>query len=130
MSDTEITTNEVVELDRTRLAAKRTLMAWGSNRPFHDPLRVCHLQGSGSASEAKHGARSAAARTAQRGACLDRHWPFAMIVACVQHWQYVKKLRPEPPHKPWDLTFIVACLIAMLGLLMFGSTRLGAGPFG
>ena len=32
--------------------------------------------------------------------------------------------------KPWDLTLIVACLLALLGLLMFGSLIFNAGPFG
>jgi uncharacterized membrane protein len=55
---------------------------------------------------------------------------FAVIIACVQHWQYVTKLRPDQPYKPWDLAFIVACLIALLGLLMFWSIILRAGPLG
>jgi putative membrane protein len=55
---------------------------------------------------------------------------FAVVIACVQHWKYIKKLRPDQPYKPWDLTFIVAWLIAFLGLLVFGSIILRAGPLG
>jgi putative membrane protein len=53
---------------------------------------------------------------------------FAVIIACVQHWKYIKKLSPARPYNPWDLTFIVACLIALLGLLIFGSIILNSGP--
>jgi hypothetical protein len=53
---------------------------------------------------------------------------FALITACVQHWTYMRTLSPTHPFKPWDLTFIVAWLIALLGLLMFGSILLRWGP--
>jgi putative membrane protein len=55
---------------------------------------------------------------------------FAVIIACVQHWKYIKKLRPDQPYNPWDLTLIVACFIGILGLLMFGSIILRACPLG
>jgi putative membrane protein len=55
---------------------------------------------------------------------------FAVAIACVQYWKYIKKLRPDRPYKPWDLTFIVACLIGLLGLLIFVSIILRAGPLG
>ena len=55
---------------------------------------------------------------------------FAVIIAGVQYWQYIKKLKPGQSFKPWDLTFTVACFIGILGLLMFGSIILRAGPLG
>jgi len=55
---------------------------------------------------------------------------FAVIIACVQHWKYINKLRPDQPYNPWDLTFIVACLIGFLGLAMIVSIILRAGPLG
>ena len=55
---------------------------------------------------------------------------FALIIACVQHRRYVRTLSPEKPTKAWDLAFIVACLLALVGLLMFGSVIVGSGPFG
>jgi putative membrane protein len=55
---------------------------------------------------------------------------FALIIACVQHWQFLKKLRPDQPYKPWDLTFVVAILIGLLGSAMFVSIILRAGPLG
>ena len=55
---------------------------------------------------------------------------FALIIACIQHWNYVRKLSAVQPNKPWDLALIVACLLALLGLLMSGSVIFAAGPFG
>ena len=51
-----------------------------------------------------------------------------MIVASIQHWSYVKNLRTDEPYKPWDLSFVVACLIAILGALLFGSIVFRSGP--
>lgn len=72
------------------------------------------------------GIRPNAPRTA--GLTLIGIGTFALVAACVQHWRYVKKLTTAHPQKPWDLTFIVACLLALLGLLMFGSIILRSGP--
>ena len=55
---------------------------------------------------------------------------FAVTIACIQHWKYIRKLRPDQPYRPWDLAFIVACLIGILGVLMFGSIILSVGPLG
>jgi putative membrane protein len=55
---------------------------------------------------------------------------FALIIACVQHWKYVKRLRPDKPYNPWDLAFTVSIIVGLLGLLVFGSIVLGSGPLG
>jgi hypothetical protein len=56
---------------------------------------------------------------------------FALIIACVQHWQLIKSLRPDQPStNPWDLALVVAILIGLLGLAMFVSMILRAGPLG
>ena len=55
---------------------------------------------------------------------------FVVVIASIQHWSYVKNLRTDQPYKPWDLSFIVACLIAILGALLFGSILIRSGPFG
>jgi hypothetical protein len=39
------------------------------------------------------------------------------ITGCIQHGNSIRKLRAVQPQKPWDL--------ALLGLLMIGSIRLG-----
>ena len=41
----------------------------------------------------------------------------------------MRRLSLARPYKPWNLSLIVGCLIALLGLLMFGSIVFSAGPF-
>jgi putative membrane protein len=130
MTDTELKTSDILALDRTRLAAERTLMAWvrtalsmiGFGFTIYKFLQVVQEQSTLPV------LRPQAPRNL--GLMLVGIGTFAVIIACVQHWQYVRKLRPDQPYKPWDLAFIVACLIALLGLLMFGSIILRAGPLG
>ena len=45
----------------------------------------------------------------------------ALIAAGVQYVKYMKKLDPERPFNLWDLSLTVACLLVLIGLLMFGS---------
>ena len=45
---------------------------------------------------------------------------FAVAVACIQHWNYVRKLSPDHAFR-WDVAFIVAILIGLLGILIFAS---------
>ena len=55
---------------------------------------------------------------------------FSLVIACLQHWQYVKRLRVDQPYRPWDLGLVVAALIGLLGLAMIVSIILRAGPLG
>jgi len=130
MSGTELKISDILALDRTRMASERTLMAWvrtalsmiGFGFTIYKFLQVVQEQSTLPV------LRPQAPRNL--GLMLVGIGTFAVIIACVQHWQYVRKLRPDQPYKPWDLAFIVACLIALLGLLMFGSIILRAGPLG
>jgi len=130
MSDTELKTIDILALDRTRLAAERTLMAWVRTAlsmisfgfTIYKFLQV--LQGQSTLPVL----RPQAPRDV--GLTLIGIGTFAVLIACVQHWKYIKKLRPDQPYRPWDLTFIVACLIGFLGLAMIVSIILRAGPLG
>jgi len=130
MSATELKISDVLALDRTRLAYERTLMAWvrtalsmiGFGFTIYKFLQFVQEQSTVPV------ARPNTPRNV--GLALVGMGTFAIIIACVQHWQYIKKLRPDQPYRPWDLTFIVACFIGILGLLMFGSIILRAGPLG
>ena len=130
MSDTELKIADILALDRTRMAAERTLMAWVRTAlsmisfgfTIYKFLQVIQEQ------DKLHVLRPQAPRDV--GLTLTGIGTFAVIIACVQHWQYIKKLRPDQPYKPWDLTFIVACLIAILGLLIFVSIIFRTGPLG
>ena len=55
---------------------------------------------------------------------------FALVIACLQHWKYVKRLKSDQPYRPWDLGLVVAALIGLLGLAMIVSIILRAGPLG
>jgi putative membrane protein len=130
MGDTELKMTDILALDRTRMAAERTLMAWVRTAlsmisfgfTIYKFLQVLQEQSTVPVLRPQ--------APGELGLILTGIGTFAVIIACVQHWKYIKKLRPDQPYKPWDLTFIVACLIAFLGLLMFGSIIFRAGPLG
>jgi putative membrane protein len=130
MSDTELKLSDILALERTRLAAERSLMAWVRTAlsmisfgfTIYKFMQVLQEQ------SAVAVLRPQAPRNI--GLMLVGIGTFAVIIACVQHWKYIKRLRPDQPYKPWDLAFIVACLIGLLGLLVFVSIFLRAGPLG
>ena len=53
----------------------------------------------------------------------------ALMIACVQHWQYTRQLRHDQVSRPWDLTLVVASLVVCLGLLILCGLLLRFGPF-
>jgi putative membrane protein len=130
MGDTELKITDILALDRTRMAAERTLMAWVRTAlsmisfgfTIYKFLQVLQEQSTLPVMRPQ--------TPRDVGLTLTGIGTFAVIIACVQHWKYIKKLRPDQPYKPWDLTFIVACIIGLLGLLIFVSIILRAGPLG
>jgi putative membrane protein len=129
MSDTELKTSDRLALDRTRMAAERTLMAWlrTTLSMISFGFTIYKFLQAVEAQSKVPVLRPQAPRTV--GLTLVGIGTFALIIACVQHLGYVKKLGPGHPGKPLDLTLIVSCLIALLGLLMFGNMLLHSGPF-
>jgi putative membrane protein len=130
MNDTEPKLNDILAIDRTRMASERTLQAWVRTAlsmiafgfTLYKFLQVMQEQSTVPV------LRPQAPRNV--GLTLVGIGTFAIIVACVQHWKYVRKLRPDQPYKPWDLAFVVAILIGLLGVLIFASIVRTAGPFG
>ena len=130
MSDTELKITDILALDRTRMAAERTLMAWVRTAlsmisfgfTIYKFLQVLQEQSTLPVMRPQ--------TPRDVGLTLTGIGTFAVAIACVQYWKYIKKLRPDQPYKPWDLTFIVACLIGLLGFLIFVSIILRAGPLG
>lgn len=122
---------EILALDRTKLAAERTLMAWlrtalsmiSFGFTIYKFLQVLQEQ------SAVAVARPNAPRNLALG--LIGIGTGALVAACIQHVRYVRALSvPSHPYKPWDLSFVVSISIVLLGLLTFGSIALRAGPLG
>ena len=130
MNDTELKLNDVLAIDRTRMAAERNLMAWvrTSLSMIAFGFTLYKFLQAMQAQSTVPVLRPQAPRNV--GLTLVGIGTFAVAVACVQHWKYVRKLRPDQPYKPWDLAFIVAILIGLLGVLIFASIIRTGGPFG
>ena len=130
MSEPELKTNDRMAVDRTRLAAERSLMAWirtalsmiAFGFTIYKFLQALHEQSPVPV------LRPNAPRNV--GLLLVGIGTFAVAVACIQHWKYLRKLSSDQPFRPWDLASIVAILIGLLGLLIFASMVYTSGPFG
>jgi putative membrane protein len=131
-TDTELKVGDVLALDRSQLAAERTLMAWVRTAlsmisfgfTIYKFLQVILAESRVS------GLRPQTPRNV--GLTLIGIGTFALAIACIQHRRYVAQLiqlSPGRRRKTWDLSLIVAFLLLLLGILMFGSIVLRSGPF-
>jgi putative membrane protein len=116
--------------ERTRMAADRTLMGW---------IRTAlSMIGFGftiykfmQSMQSMEDFRLASKQSPEVvGLTLIGIGVFSLTIACFQHWKFIKNLRPDMPYRPWDLTFVVAFLIGSVGVVMFISIVLHAGPLG
>jgi len=130
MSDTGPRTNSMLAVDRTRMAAERNLMAWvrtslsmiGFGFTIYKFMQVLQEQSTVPV------LRPQAPRNL--GLVLIGIGTIALVAASAQHRRYLRELRPDEPYTPWDLPFVVACLLVLLGALMFVSILRSAGPLG
>jgi putative membrane protein len=122
---------EILALDRTKLAAERTLMAWlrtalsmiSFGFAFYKFLQVLQEQNP-AVVEHPNAPRNLALLLIGIGTA-------ALVAACIQHVKYIWGLSTAShPYRPWDLTFVVSCFIVLLGLVTFASVMLRAGPLG
>jgi putative membrane protein len=130
MSDAELKLNDVLAIDRTRLASERTLMAWVRTSLSMITFGFTIYKFLQFVQQESKVALPRPQAPRNLALALIGIGTFVLIVAGIQHWKYVRKLSGTTPQKPWDLAIIVACLFAMLGLVMFGSVAFGSGPFG
>jgi len=130
MSDTEPKLNDQLAMDRTRLAAERSLMAWVRTAlsmiafgfTLYKFLQALHAQ------SLVPIPRPNSPRNV--GLLLVGIGTFAVAVAVIQHWKYARKLSPGQIGRRWDLGVIVAILIGILGILIFVSIVYTSGAFG
>jgi putative membrane protein len=130
MNDKQPNVNDLA-VERNILAAERTLMAWirtalsmiSFGFAIYQFMQILLAQDNTSAIR-PHEPRHV-------GLALISLGTFAVIIATIQHFRYVKRVRPDSIYKYWkDLSFIVACLLTLLGLLMLGSIILNMSLFG
>ena len=128
MGEPELKLADRLAIDRTRMAVERTLMAWVRTSlsmisfGFTIYKFVELLQQEG----AVRNLRAQAPRTV--GLTLIGIGTFALVVASFQYVKQVRSLSPGRLFSAWDLSLIVACLLALLGLLIFGSILFNSGP--
>lgn len=128
MTEAEFKLPDLLAIDRTRLASERTLMAWVRTAVSMITFGFTiykFLQFVGQESKVPL-VRPQSPRNL--ALALIGIGTFVLIVAGIQHWNYVRKLSAVQTQKRWDLAIIVACLLALLGVLMFGSILLRSGP--
>jgi putative membrane protein len=131
MNETPPKLADVLATERTRMAADRTLMGWirtalsmiGFGFTIFKFLESTQSKELASQTMRQHSPRAA-------GLTLISIGVFSLVIACIQHWKYVKRLRSDQPYRPWDLGLVVAAMIGFLGLLMIVSIILRAGPLG
>lgn len=130
MSTPEPRLVDALAIDRTLMAAERTLMAWVRTAlsmisfGFGIYKFIQVLQQESTATFL----RSQAPRNV--GLAFTGIGTVALAVASIQYLQQSKRLNPRKAHPGWDLALVVACVIALLGVLLFASIALNAGPFG
>jgi putative membrane protein len=127
MEDAKRSLSDILALDRTRMAAERTLMGWIRTSfsmitfgftiyKVMQELSNRMASQTGQEQEPRH-----------LGLVLAAIGTLALVGACVQHRIYTKQLRHEKT--PWDLSFLIACIVACLGLLILGGLMFRMGPF-
>jgi putative membrane protein len=118
-------------VDRNRLASERTLMAWlrtalsmisfGFTIYKFMQLMLDQNPTTGITTDSPRAV----------GLSLIGIGTFALFVAAAQHFIYVKQLLGiKRPYRFWrDLSFIVSCLLLMIGILMLAGITMRTGPF-
>jgi putative membrane protein len=133
MNETPPKLADVLALERTRMAADRTLMGWirTALSMITFGFTIFKFLESFPPKEVASGIGAWRQHSPQTvGLTLISIGVFSLVIACLQHRKYVKTLRSDQPYRPWDLSLVVAGLIGLLGLAMIVSIILRSGPLG
>ncbi len=128
MTDKELKLNDQLAIDRTRLAAERSLMAWirtalsmiAFGFTIYKFLQAIQQQTTATV-YLPNAPRNL-------GLFLVGLGTAALALACIQNRKYLRKL--DPSCSPWNVSFIVAMLMCLLGLVVFWGILYTSGPFG
>jgi putative membrane protein len=116
-------------LDRTFMAADRTLMAWvrtaismiGFGFTLYKFLQYMHQQ--------KPEGLPSLDGPRNLGLAFIGLGLLSLVIAVMQNWQYTNRLQNEHCRRPFNLSLVVAGLVALIGVFTFTSVLLRIGPF-
>lgn len=116
-------------LERTFMAADRTLMAWvrtaismiGFGFTLYKFLQYIHQQ--------KPEGLPTLAGPRNLGLAFIGLGLVSLVIAFIQDWHYTKRLQSEFRRRPFNLSLVVAGLVALIGVFTFTSVLLHIGPF-
>jgi len=116
-------------LDRTFMAADRTLMAWvrtaismiGFGFTVYKFLEYIHQQ--------KPEGLPTLDGPRNLGLAFIGLGLLSLVIAVIHDWHYSKRLQGEHRRRPFNLSLLVAGLVALIGVFTFMSLLLHIGPF-
>jgi putative membrane protein len=116
-------------LDRTFMAADRTLMAWvrtamsmiGFGFTLYKFLQYIHQQ--------KPEGLPPLDGPRNLGLAFIGLGLTSLVIAIIQDWQYTRQLQRGARRRPFNLSLVVAALVALIGVFTFMSVLFRMGPF-
>ena len=116
-------------LDRTFMAADRTLLAWvrtalsmiGFGFTLYKFLQYVHEQ--------KPEGLPTLAGPRNLGLAFIGLGLVSLAVAVIQDWNFTKRLEGQSRRRPFNLSLVIAGLVALIGVFTFMSVLLHIGPF-
>ena len=131
MNDNQLKLSDTLAIERTLMAAERTLMGWVRTALSLISFGFTIYKFLETIAQ-KEGATKLLQQNSPRtvGLTLIAIGIFALVIACLQHKKFTRTLALGHGYKLVDLSFVVATLIGLLGVVMFVSMVLRMGPLG